>query len=273
MLQVRHLHKTYRLGRVDVPVLRGLSLGVERGEWVAVLGASGSGKSTLLHLVAGLDRPDRAVHTAPCAKCGHDLTGLRINRCPRCKAVAPLTQLKASGVWFDGRHVDDLPPRALDRYRAQSVGLVFQFYHLLPELTVLENVLMGAMVRHGRLGYRARAGGLRKRAHKLLDSFGLSERLRHRPAELSGGERQRVAIARALINEPPLLLADEPTGNLDQSTGEAILEALQVVRSELGQTIVMVTHDRGVAARADRTVTLVDGRVVDGVAPEDPLTV
>ena len=272
MLQVRNLHKTYRLGRVDVPVLRGLSFGVEKGEWVAVLGASGSGKSTLLHLIAGLDRPDRAVHSGGCEKCGHDLTGLRVTRCPGCGGVAPLAELKATGVWFDGRHVDELAPRALDRYRAQSVGLVFQFYHLLPELTLLENVLVGAMVRYGRLGYRARAGTIRKRARRLLESFGLTERLGHRPAELSGGERQRVAIARALINEPPLLLADEPTGNLDHTTGGAILEALQAVRAELGQTMVMVTHDREVAARADRTVTLLDGRVVDGGSgdPGDP---
>ena len=229
LIKVANLHKTYRLGRVDVPVLRGVSLGVKKGEWLAVVGASGSGKSTLLHLLGGLDRPDREPE---------------------------------GRVEFDGDALHQLSALELDRFRAARVGFVFQFYHLLPELSVLENVVIGAMVRHGRLGYRSRAGAARERARGLLEQFGLSRRLRHRPAELSGGERQRVAIARALINEPDVLLADEPTGNLDRATGEKILDVVASIRAATGQTIVMVTHDSAVAARADRQVRLEDGRVV-----------
>src|SRR5690606_12599885 len=146
--------------------------------------------------------------------------------------------------------------RSLDRYRSTSVGFVFQFYHLLPELTVLQNVLIAAMVKHGRVGYMRRSTELRRRAEDLLDRFGLSHRLRHRPVELSGGERQRVAIARALINEPQILLADEPTGNLDQKTGASILDALMETQAERSLAMVLVTHDPLTAARADRVVHL-----------------
>jgi lipoprotein-releasing system ATP-binding protein len=229
LIRVENLHKTYRLGRVDVPVLRGVSLDVKPGEWLAVLGASGSGKSTLLHLMGGLDRPDRGNN---------------------------------GGVTFNDRRLRDMSTRELDRYRAASVGFVFQFYHLLPELTVLENVAVASMVRLGRFGYAKERAKELATAKSLLDSFGLSHRLDHRPAELSGGERQRVAIARALMNNPDLLLADEPTGNLDRHTGEKILDAVTVLRKARKQTIVMVTHDPQVAARADRLVRLDDGRVV-----------
>src|SRR5262245_53737455 len=228
LIQVRDLHKTYRLGRVDVPVLRGVDLEVRAGEWLAVVGASGSGKSTLLHLLGGLDRPDRRNGNGD--------------------------------VVFDGRTLRAMSAFELDRFRASRVGFVFQFYHLLPELTVLENVALAAMVRLGRLKYRR--AEQQARAKELLDAFGLSHRLRHRPAELSGGERQRVAIARALINEPDVLLADEPTGNLDRHTGEKILDAIAAVRQRRNQTIVMVTHDLEVAARAGRRVRLEDGRVI-----------
>lgn len=229
ILSVENLHKTYRLGRVEVPVLRGVSMSIRPGEFVAILGSSGSGKSTLLHLLGGLDRPD-----------------------PRTGRVR-----------FRAR---ELPTRAgaeLDRYRAQSVGFVFQFYHLLPELSVLKNVLIASMVRHG-LGYAGRpASETTERAASLLASFGLGHRLKHRPAELSGGERQRVAIARALINDPPVLLADEPTGNLDATTGRAILDLVIADRAQTGRTLVVVTHDANVAARADRVLRLVDGRFAD----------
>jgi lipoprotein-releasing system ATP-binding protein len=231
LIEVKGVRKTYRLGRVDVPVLRGASMTVARGEWVAVLGASGSGKSTLLHLMGGLDRPDHP---------------------------------EGGSITFDGRNLAEMSSEDLDHFRAASVGFVFQFYHLLPELTVLENVLSAAMVLHGRFGYRVRAGVLRERAAALLGSFGLSERVGHRPAELSGGERQRVAIARAMMNEPAVLLADEPTGNLDRVTGERIMEEITRLRRGAGQTIVMVTHDSDVAARADRVVRLDNGRVVAG---------
>jgi lipoprotein-releasing system ATP-binding protein len=163
-------------------------------------------------------------------------------------------------VEFDGRALSRYSSWELDRFRSERVGFVFQFYHLLPELTVLENVLMAAMVKNGRYGYRRSRS--EPDARELLEAFGLSHRLGHRPAELSGGERQRVAIARALVNKPDVLLADEPTGNLDRHTGEKILDAVTKLRAMRNQTIVMVTHDREVAARADRIVRLDDGQVV-----------
>jgi len=236
LLSCAHVSKTYRLGRVDVPVLRGVALSVAQGEFVAILGASGSGKSTLLHLLGGLDHAD----------------------------ADPATRID-----FDGADLVRAGPRALDRYRHSDVGFVFQFYHLLPELTVLENVLLSAMIRHGRLGYLTRRAKARADTTDLLEQVGLSHRLRHRPAELSGGERQRVAIARALLNGPRLLLADEPTGNLDRVTGAKVLDALLEIRARRSQTMVVVTHDESTAARADRIVHLLDGRVVSG--PPAPL--
>jgi lipoprotein-releasing system ATP-binding protein len=234
ILEAQSVYKTYRLGRVDVPVLRGASMRVEKGEWVSVLGASGSGKSTLLHLLGGLDRPDRK---------GANGSG---------------------GVVFKGDRLDQLSSSDLDRYRSTDVGFVFQFYHLLPELTVLENVLIAAMTRHGLGAYWRARRALKKQASGLLESFGLGHRLRHRPTELSGGERQRVAIARALMNDPAVLLADEPTGNLDRKTGNAILDSIAAHRAESGRTLVVVTHDQEVARRADRIVRLEDGKVVAG---------
>jgi len=230
MIEATNVRKTYRLGRVRVPVLVGVDIAVEAGEWLAVLGKSGSGKSTLLHLLGGLDRPDRGQ--------------------------------SGTSIVFDGRELGRMSAGELNRYRSEEVGFVFQFYHLLPELRVLENVTVGAMIRHGRLGYRGSTRqAARGTAKELLDAFGLSDRLGHKPAELSGGERQRVAIARALVNRPRLLLADEPTGNLDRATGETIIDALAELRERLGLTIVMVTHDEAVAERADRVVMLADGRV------------
>ncbi len=247
-LRVTNVRKTYRLGRVPVPVLHGVDMSLRKGEWVAILGASGSGKSTLLHLAGGLDRPDRARNGA-----------------------AP------SRIVFDGREITAMGRRELDRYRAREVGFVFQFYHLLPELSVLQNVTVGAMIRHGRVGYVKHRSQAEARAGELLNAFGLGHRLRHRPAELSGGERQRVAIARALVNSPRLLLADEPTGNLDRATGESILDALADLRARTGLTVLMVTHDERVAARADRVVRLADGRIAPsgeklapGGAPDGP---
>ncbi|QOJ01827.1 MAG: ABC transporter ATP-binding protein [Phycisphaeraceae bacterium] len=230
IIRAESLHKTYRLGRVDVPVLRGVSVGVARGEFVAILGASGSGKSTLLHLLGALDRPDRR---------------------------------SGSSIVFDGRELVGASAGVLDRYRRFDVGFVFQFYHLLPELSVVENVLLGAMVAYGRLGYASRRRALDERAKELLARVGLGHRLRHRPAELSGGERQRVAIARALINGPRLLLADEPTGNLDRATGRTILDLFSELHAG-GQTMVVVTHDEATAERAagaGRVLRLTDGRM------------
>jgi ABC-type lipoprotein export system ATPase subunit len=221
LLQARDLRKTYRMGRLDVPVLRGADFTMRRGEWVAILGSSGSGKSTLMHLLGLLDEPDPA----------------------------------SGGVWFEGRPVAGLRGGARNHYRNRSVGFVFQFYHLLPELTVLENAMLPCRV--------ARAGSAAA-AHvrSLLTAFGLDHRLHHRPRELSGGERQRVAIARALANQPRVLLADEPTGNLDARTGGEILDMITGLHRQ-GLSIAMVTHDPAVAARADRVEQLVDGRVAD----------
>ncbi len=234
ILEATSICKTYRLGRVDVPVLRGASIEAGEGECVAVLGASGSGKSTLLHILGGLDRPDRT---------------------------------DGGSVSFRGSALQDMSAGELDRYRRTNVGFVFQFYHLLPELNVLQNTLLAPMVRNGRFAYTKRSGELRTRAEGLLSRFGLGERLRHRPVELSGGERQRVAIARALMNEPDVLLADEPTGNLDQTTGASILAAMMELRAETGLTMVVVTHDKATAQRADRVVELRDGVMGASGAP------
>jgi len=227
ILVARNLHKTYRMGDVDLHILRGVGLKVPQGEWLAILGASGSGKSTLLHLLGALDRPDRG------------------------------------DVQFDSTDVFALRGGGLDRYRSAHVGFVFQFYHLIPELTALDNVLIAAMTRSSVFGWFARRAAARGRAVELLTQLGLGERLRHRPSRLSGGERQRVAIGRALINRPALLLADEPTGNLDAKTGGQILDVLTYFH-QAGQTIVMVTHDSRVAARADRQLVLDNGALVPG---------
>jgi len=228
LIEARDIRKTYRMGRVDVPVLRGASIAVRPGEFVAVLGASGSGKSTLLHLLADLDRPDPG---------------------------------PAGGeIRFRGERIDTMSGRRRDRFRNRAVGIVFQFYHLLPELNVLENAVLPAMIGRGRLAWLSVRGAARARAREMLESFGLGHRLDHRPSELSGGERQRVAIARALMNDPDVLLADEPTGNLDAATGAEILDLL-TARHRAGLTVVMVTHDRGIAEQADRIVFLREGRV------------
>mgnify|MGYP001601599021 CR=1 FL=1 len=230
LIVASNIHKTYRLGKVDVPVLRGIDLAVEQGEFIAILGASGSGKSTLMHLLGALDRPDAANGGA------------------------------GASIRFEGEELVGRPSSRLDAFRKHDVGFVFQFYHLLPELSVSENVLIGAMVAHGRMEFVAKRRELTARAHELIDRVGLGHRLHHRPAELSGGERQRVAIARALINNPKLLLADEPTGNLDRVTGGKILDLLTELHKG-GQTIVIVTHDEASAARAQRVVKLQYGLV------------
>lgn len=228
ILQAENLSKTYRLGRVDVPVLADASITVYPGQWVAVLGASGSGKSTLLHLLGDLDQPDR----------------------------------DSGSIRFGTEIITAMSQRARNRYRNKRIGFVFQFYHLLPELTVLENTMIPALVGISRITYYRQRLALRSRAAAILDSFGLGHRLKHRPRELSGGERQRVAIARALMNQPQILLADEPTGNLDEHTGADILDLL-ALQHQQGLTIVMVTHDPSIAERADRVVRLHDGRVID----------
>ena len=224
ILKANGLQKSYRMGTSKLKVLKGVDLDVREGEFAAVIGASGSGKSTLLHILGGLDRPD------------------------------------VGTVSFEGRDLRRMRARELNRYRNHMVGFVFQFYHLLDELSVLENVLLPAMVSRGIAGWFKMRASARRRAEELLSQMGLSDRIGHKPYQLSGGERQRVAIGRALMNEPKLLLADEPTGNLDSATGNGILETFERL-NRAGQTIVMVTHDQRIAARAARTITLADGRI------------
>ena len=226
VLQVTGLHRTYRMGRVEVPVLRGVDLQVQEGEWLCVLGSSGSGKSTLLHQLGDLDRPDR----------GH--------------------------IAWRGRSLTEMRRRERETYRNRAIGFVFQSYHLMPELNVLENVMVASMVGHDPFAWRSMRAEASARVEELLDAFGLGHRFAHRPAELSGGERQRVAMARALVNGPDVVLADEPTGNLDTKTGDGILDVL-AERHRLGLSMVMVTHDPTVAARADRVVKMGDGVVVE----------
>jgi lipoprotein-releasing system ATP-binding protein len=219
------LAKSYRKGPLAVPVLKGVDFHVRQGEFVAVVGQSGCGKSTLLHLLGTLDAPD------------------------------------AGQIHFEGRRIDNLDLRGRDQLRNQHIGMIFQFYHLLPELSALENVLAPIMIRYGVLSYFRNKRGHTERAAKLLQMVGLSHRLTHKPRELSGGEMQRAAIARALIAQPKLLLADEPTGNLDQKTGGEILNLLRALNRQQGLTIVMVTHDQAIARQADRVVALANGVV------------
>ena len=226
VLQATGLHRTYRMGRVEVPVLRGVDLQVQEGEWLCVLGSSGSGKSTLLHQLGDLDRPDRGQ------------------------------------IAWRGRMLSEMRRRERETYRNRAIGFVFQSYHLMPELNVLENVMVASMVGHDPFAWGSMRAEASARAEELLDAFGLGHRFEHRPAELSGGERQRVAMARALVNGPDVVLADEPTGNLDTKTGDGILDVL-AERHRLGLSMVMVTHDPAIAARADRVVKLVDGVVVE----------
>ncbi|MBC8378651.1 MAG: ABC transporter ATP-binding protein [Planctomycetes bacterium] len=224
ILRAKNIHKSYKMGKARLEVLKGVDMTVPKGQLVAIVGASGCGKSTLLHILGALDTPDQG------------------------------------DVEFDGQNLKTFRWSKRDQFRNKKVGFVFQFYHLLDELSVLENVLVPAMASTGTLGWFNRRAKAEEKAKVLLDRFGLKERLRHKPYELSGGERQRVAIARALINDPPLLLADEPTGNLDSRTGNGILEALKDLNAE-GQTMIMVTHDERIAAQAQTVIRLVDGKI------------
>ncbi len=220
-----NLRKSYRKGHLEIPVLRGVDLEVRRGEFLSIIGQSGSGKSTLLHLLATLDAPD---------------TG---------------------EIYFQGNRIDNLEPAGRDVLRNRYFGMIFQFYHLLPELTTLENVLSPLMIGHGVWSYLRNRREMIRQATALIESVGLSHRLNHKPRELSGGEMQRAAIARALIANPVMLLADEPTGNLDGTTGEEIMQVLRSLNRDQNVTIVMVTHDDAIAGQADRVIKLREGRV------------
>ncbi len=222
LLRCQGLQKAYRMPHGVIEVLRGVSLEVPLGRSLAITGPSGSGKSTLLHLLGGLDRPD------------------------------------AGEVLLDGQPIHRWTESRRAAFRARRMGFVFQNYHLLPDLNVLENALMPA---RALARWRSPSPALREYARMQLEKVGLGKRLRHRPVELSGGEQQRLAIARALVNDPDLLLADEPTGNLDAETGGRLLDDLFRLSAERQRTLVVVTHDPSLAARCDLLVQLEAGRV------------
>ena len=219
-LYVDRVSKSYFIGKKEVKVLHNVNWQVKRGSWTALLGASGSGKTTLLNLLGTLEKPDSGT------------------------------------ILCEGMDYQKLSRRQAAKFRNNSVGFIFQSYQMLPELTLLENVCLPAMVKSlSRQDYKLRA-------EELLYRVGLADRLKHRPDELSGGEQQRAAIARALINEPSLILADEPTGNLDSKTGTGILDIFQQLHGEKsGRTIIMITHDEKVASLADSIATLADGNI------------
>jgi putative ABC transport system ATP-binding protein len=212
--------RTYELDGVSVPALRGVSLTIDAGDYVAIVGPSGSGKSTLMHLLGALDRPT------------------------------------SGQLVIGGRDVASLSPPEMARLRNETIGFVFQSFHLLPRTSAVDNVALPLVYRG--LGARQR----RARAAAMLERVGLGHRLQHRPNQLSGGEQQRVAIARALVTDPEVLLADEPTGNLDTVTGAAVLALLEELNAESQVALVLVTHDRDVAARAHRQIVMRDGVIV-----------
>lgn len=219
VLSCHDVYKTYDDGKLKVDVLHGVDLTVHKAEQVAIVGASGSGKSTLLHLLGGLDKPSQGVVT------------------------------------INGFDVTELTEKKLSQIRNQQLGFVYQFHHLLPEFTALENVAMPLVLGKDSVSV------LKQKASQMLERVGLKDRQKHKVAELSGGERQRVAIARALVTNPCCLLADEPTGNLDPHTAEKVYEMLIEVNRELDTSIVIVTHDMQLARRMDRVLTIVEGQI------------
>lgn len=218
ILRAEKVHKTYFIGKRPVEVLHGVSLTIQRGETLSIMGASGAGKSTLMHILGGLDRPD------------------------------------AGDVFFEETSLVKMTPARRAAFRAKRCGFIFQSYQLLPELDVRQNVMLPSMA----IGADST---VKQRAEKLLEQVGLANRMDHRPMELSGGEQQRVAIARALINSPDLILADEPTGNLDSHTGENILNNLFDLAHSANRTLIIVTHNDQVAARCQRELILKDGKL------------
>ncbi len=220
-----HLHKSYSKARLQVPVLKGIDLEIREGDFTAIIGQSGSGKSTLLHLLGTLDAPDKGE------------------------------------IHFRGQRIDQWPARKKDHLRNTEFGMIFQFYHLLPELTTMENVMIPLMVKENAWSFWRNKSGYQRRATQLLEMVGLSHRLNHKPNQLSGGEMQRTAIARALIGKPSILLADEPTGNLDSENGREVMQTLNLLRQTENLTVVMVTHDENLAQSADHVIHLVNGQV------------
>ena len=225
ILRAAGVTKSFRMGDQTLTVLKRVDISLRPGEFVAIEGRSGSGKSTLLHVLGALDSADDGE------------------------------------IEYDGRSIPRMGGNERSALRNTQFGFVFQFYHLLPELNVLENTLLGPMIQHSWFGYGRRKRELTDRAVTVLTQLGMNHRLKQSPNRLSGGERQRVAIARALMNNPRVLFADEPTGNLDAETGRQIMGVLERLHEAHGQTIVMVTHDRTLARRADRVLVMKDGKL------------
>jgi ABC-type lipoprotein export system ATPase subunit len=221
LIELRDIRKTYHLGEVDLPVLQGISLHVARGELVALMGTSGSGKSTLMNLLGCLDRPT------------------------------------AGEYWLDGQEISGLSAKERARVRKQTIGFVFQSFNLLARTSALENVMMPLSYAIKHLTERQ----MEQRASELLNRVGLADRMDHQPSQLSGGQQQRVAIARSLVNNPQILLADEPTGNLDSRTSKEILQMFQDLNQHDGLTIIVVTHDPEVAGHAQRIIHIKDGLI------------
>ena len=228
MIELKNITKVYHLGEIDLPVLKGISLRIEDGEFVSLTGASGSGKSTLMNILGCLDRPS------------------------------------GGEFWIDGKNVAGLNADQRARLRNQRIGFVFQNFNLLARTSALENVMMPAYYHHPALP----TVEIRQRALELIRMVGLEERMHHTPAQLSGGQQQRVAIARSLINNPGILLADEPTGNLDSTTSVEVMNMFRDLNRQKGITIIIVTHDRKTAAFTDRAINMCDGLILDGVSDE-----
>ena len=224
VLEAVNLQKELGVGEVTVRALRGVSMKVERSEFLGIIGPSGSGKSTLLGLIGGLDTPT------------------------------------SGQIFIDGINITKMNERELTTIRNEKIGFVFQTFNLIPTLTALENVMLPIQFA------KKRKNDPKKRAEEILDMLGLGDRMKHRPTQLSGGQQQRVAIARALANDPPILLADEPTGNLDTASSDVVMSALHEVRDQTKTTVIVVTHDMDVASQTDRLITLIDGQV----ASDDP---
>ncbi len=228
MIELRNITKVYHLGEIDLPVLKGISLSIEDGEFVSLTGASGSGKSTLMNILGCLDHPSGGEYL------------------------------------LDGRDVAGLNADERARLRNARIGFVFQNFNLLPRTSAIENVMMPAYYRHP----VQKTAQIRERALQLIRLVGLEERMHHTPAQLSGGQQQRVAIARSLINSPGILLADEPTGNLDSTTSVEVMNMFRALNRQQGITVIIVTHDPKTAAFTDRAINMSDGLIMEGVSDE-----